>query len=132
MAYYRPGRIYFFAGLYDSPLRFEIAAHELGHHLQGPPTLKRFSLSRTSRESAQYEREMDATVRAVAVLVRVEGISEAAAVTRMHRMLLALHAYQVREGTPTGFGHKDRYVEAADLLARFPQYRPLQMPSCPE
>jgi hypothetical protein len=35
-AYYRTGKIYVSPWVYDSPFRFEIAAHEFGHHLQGP------------------------------------------------------------------------------------------------
>lgn len=135
IAYYRHGRragkINVSARLYDSPFRFEIVAHELGHHLQGPPTLKRLSPRRADREREQYEREIDASVRAVAILVRVEDISEQEAVARMHRLLLSLHAAQVRDGTPTPFGHKDRCTEAADLLARFPQYREQLAQPCP-
>jgi hypothetical protein len=35
-AYYRTGKIYVSPWVYESPFRFEIAAHEFGHHLQGP------------------------------------------------------------------------------------------------
>jgi hypothetical protein len=35
-AYCRTGKIYVSPWVYESPFRFEIAAHEFGHHLQGP------------------------------------------------------------------------------------------------
>lgn len=123
IAYYRAGRIYFFAPLYRSPFRLEIAAHELGHHLQGRPSLRRLSPRTATREHEQYVREVDANVRAVTILVRVRRLEEEEAVRRIHRLLLTLHASPLADGGSPGLGHRDRCREAADLTARYPQYR---------
>jgi hypothetical protein len=130
-AYYRAGKIYLCPWVYESPLRFEIAAHEFGHHLQGPPALSRFSPKRSVRQAEQYGRELDANVRAVDILICVDGISELDAVTRVHGLLVAMSTMQLQEHTLPRFGHKDRCVEAADLLARFPQYRAHVTQPCP-
>ena len=125
--YTRRRTIHFPAHLYESPFRFEIAAHELAHAFQGAPTRDRFSIRRAQRQAAQYAREVDANVRAVAILARTEAISEASALHRMYQLLLAL---RVTQPAPP-FGHKDRCIEAADLLERFPEYREQLAQPCP-
>jgi hypothetical protein len=129
--YYRAGKIYLPPWVYESPFRLEIAAHEFGHHLQGPPALRRFAVMRSVREAEQYQREMDANVLAVEVVRRLDGISELDAVIRVHGLLATMAATEMREYPTRRFGHKDRCVEAADLLTHFPRYRADLMPRCP-
>ena len=86
---------------------------------------------RSVREAEQYRREMDANLHAVQVLSRLDGISELHAVIRVHGLLAAMAATEMREHPTRPFGHKDRCAEAADLLTRFPQYRTHLVPRCP-
>lgn len=130
-AYYRTGKIYVSPWVYESPFRFEIAAHEFGHHLQGSPAWRRLAVRRSVREAEQYRRETDANVLAVEILRRVDGISELEAAIRVHGLLAAMAATEMRQYPTRPFGHKDRCVEAADLLARFPQYGAHLLRRCP-
>ena len=121
--WYRSGRIYFPSALYESPFRFEILAHEFGHHLERGRHSHPLFGSPAYRQAWQYRREIAAHVRAIDVLVRVEGISDLDALTRIHRLLVALDAGEILGVSYRPYGHKNRCIEAADLLKLFPQYQ---------
>jgi hypothetical protein len=67
----------------------------------------------------------------VEILRRVDEISELEAVIRMHRLLAAMATTEMRQSATRPFGHRDRCIEAADLLAHFSRYCTDFLPRCP-
>jgi hypothetical protein len=75
------------------------------------PAWRRLAVRRSVREAEQYRRETDANVLAVEILRRVDGISELEAAIRVHGLLAAMAATEMRQYPTRRFGHKDRCVE---------------------
>jgi len=122
--FYRSGQLvlsqHFLNG---NPYRDAIVAHELGHYLLGHEAGARAfgapiaTLGDWARR--QEPKELDANAKAVEILVRVKGWSEASALRVMLDFLKAAAQTQSR-GWPIASGHPSACVEIKDLARRFP------------
>ena len=126
-AYYRAGKVYVSPWVYESRFRFEIAAHEFGHHLQGSPAWRRLAGRRSVREAGQYRREAEANVLAVEVLRRVDEISELEAVIRMHRLLAAMATTEMSQSATRPFATE---IGASKRLILWSTFRGIVRISC--
>jgi hypothetical protein len=105
--------------LLASPFLDVLMAHELGHAVlghEGPVPL----------EAAQVlnRRELDANGKAVEILVRIRGRSEAEALGSVLDFLGSVHATGAdRERALLPVGHPPVCAQIEDLLRRFPRHR---------
>jgi hypothetical protein len=94
--------------------REALMAHELGHVVLG------HHLMPGSKEE-RAAREVDAHVAAVGILVTTHGLSEREALGMVYDWLSAASRHEARVGRD-GTDHLPACQQAAELLARFPQY----------
>lgn len=119
---YRRGFLAVSADVLTSPFRDAVVAHELAHYVlrhDGP--LRGASPEERRRDLEQ--RELDANAKAVEILARVRGMSEAQALRLMYEYLLGVRWALERSPRLDLAGHRPPCEEIADLLARFPQHR---------
>jgi hypothetical protein len=72
-----------------------------------------------SWQRAQEHRELEANAKAVEILMRVRGLTEARAAEAVVGYLRSAQR-AVDRGGPVAAGHRQPVEEIADLLARFP------------
>src|SRR5262249_4893642 len=102
-----------------------LVAHELGHYLLGhEPTATISSTAQSQRD--QEQRELDANAKAVEILIRVQGMTQRAAVVTVVEKLRSTQR-AVDRGAPLTPGHLAPAAEIADLLARFPEEKARQV-----
>ena len=119
---YRHGLFTVSTPMLHSRHRDAIVAHELAHYLldhdrplSGPLAL--------DRQREQERRELDANAKAIEILVRVRGFSEAQAVRAFYEYLRAFDRLVAANLTVIPWGHRPPCEEITDLLARFPTQR---------
>ena len=118
-ARYRQGNFYLNVRMLGSVHLDVVVAHELAHYLLGHDTLPTGVVTHSDWQRAQEQRELDANAKAVEILTRVRGMTEAEAVRAMVAYLRAAQQ-AVDRGSPVAAGHRQPVEEIADLLARFP------------
>ena len=121
-ARYRYGNLYLNVRMLGSPHLDAIVAHELGHYLLGHDTLAAGVVTPADWQRVQEERELDANTKAVEILVRVRGMTQAEAVQAVVRFLQEAQR-TVDGGGAVPAGHRHPAAEIADLLMRFPDRR---------
>jgi hypothetical protein len=105
-----------------STFRDAIVAHELAHYVLGHDAPAR-GASPAERERDYQQRELDANAKAVEILVRAAGVSEARALRTMWEYLAGVQWALERYPRMDLRGHKLPCEEIADLLVRFPRQR---------
>jgi hypothetical protein len=119
-ALYERGRLVVSATLLRSAYRDAVVAHELARYvLRSDAPLR--AAGGYERQREHELREMEANAKAVEILMRVKGLGEEQALRATYGLLLAYHR-AVQRGVRMLPGHRPPCEEAADLLARFPQY----------
>jgi hypothetical protein len=121
-ARYRHGHLHLNVRMLGSPHLDAIVAHELGHYLLGHDTLAAGVVTQADWQRVQEEREVDANTKAVEILVRVKGMTEAEAVQAMVTFLQSAQ-HVIDGGGAVAAGHRHPVAEIADLLTRFPDRR---------
>lgn len=121
-ARYRHGNLHLNVRMLGSPHLEAIVAHELGHYLLGHDAVASGVVTQADWQRVQEERELDANARAVEILVRVRGMTQAQAVQAVVTFLQAAQR-TVDGGGAVAAGHRHPVAEIADLLARFPPPR---------
>lgn len=118
-ATFERGTIILNDALVPSPFLDVLMAHELGHAVlghEGPVSLK--------TKQVLTQRELDANAKAVEILVRVQGKTEAEALRRVLQFLWSVQetlASQPRPELP--LGHPPLCEQIDDLLRRFPSHQ---------
>jgi hypothetical protein len=105
-----------------STFRDAIVAHELAHYVLGHDAALPGE-SPDEQRRAYQQRELEANAKAVEILARVGGMSEARALRTMYAYLLGVHWALERYPRLNLSGHKPPCEEIADLLTRFPEQR---------
>lgn len=105
--------------LVPSPFLDVLMAHELGHAVlghEGPVSLK--------AKQVLTQRELDANAKAVEVLVRVQGKTEAEALRRVLQFLWSVQeTLASRPRLELPLGHPPLCEQIDDLLRRFPRHQ---------
>jgi hypothetical protein len=115
-ALFRRGHIEIRQDQLSSPNMLALIAHELGHAVNRDES----GLSATSTAewfAGQYAREVAAHVTAIDILHRAQGMTEAQALSVMHRYFLSI-AKRHAAGGPPAPGHKWACEEWSDTLAK--------------
>ena len=118
-AFFKRGRITLNQDLLTSPFLDVLMAHELGHAVlghEGPVSLK----------ATQFlsQRELDANAKAVEILVRIKGKTEAEALRSVLAFLRSVQwAFASQQDTVLPVGHPPLCVQIDDLLRRFPDHQ---------
>ena len=106
----------------SSTFRDAIVAHELAHYVLGHDApLSGASSGELARDYQQ--RELDANVKGVEILVRAAGFGEARALRTMYDYLAGVQWALERYPRMNLRGHKVPCEEIADLLVRYPRQR---------
>jgi hypothetical protein len=103
-----------------STFRDAIVAHELAHYVLGHDA-PLHGASEEQQEQDYQRRELDANAKAVEILVRVRGMTEARALRTMYDYLSGVQWALDRYPRMDLRGHRTPCDEIADLLARFPR-----------
>lgn len=119
---YRHGMITISTPVLFSRYRDSVIAHELGHYLLGHDRPLR-GVTMLEQQQEQEQRELDANVKAVEILVRAQGLPEEQALSKMYDGILAFHRAVSDNRGVVPWGHRLPCHEMADLLARFPSQR---------
>lgn len=119
-AVYRQGNIFVGLRMLDSPNLQKTIAHELGHYILGHDGVIPMAVSQAEWQRAQERKELDANAKAVEILVRAGGMTEAEAVQAVADALRRSADAQESKNLPLTPGHLPARAELADLLARFP------------
>lgn len=118
-AIFQRGSITLNQDLLTSPFLDVLMAHELGHAVlghEGPVSLK------ATRVLSQ--RELDANAKAVEILVRIKGKTEAEALRSVLEFLQSVHwTLASQQDTVLPVGHPPLCLQIDDLLRRFPGHR---------
>ena len=119
---YRRGMITVSTPMLFSRYRDSVIAHELGHYLLGhDEPLRGVTMLEQQRE--QEQRELDANVKAVEILVRARPLPEEQALSLMYDGMLGFYRAVSDGHGVVPWGHRHPCEEMADLLARFPAHR---------
>lgn len=102
-----------------SRFRDWVLAHELAHYLLGHEAPLR-GTTPAELERELVRRELDANAKAVEVLARVRGLSEAEALRMVYAHLLSAHRAVEAGRVVVPWGHLRPCAEIAELLTRFP------------
>ena len=117
--YYKQGTIFVRNTVLTSPVRDALLAHEFAHYLLGhePHIIH----DRHAWQREQEERERQANIKSVEILMRAKGISQAQAVQLVRQKLERIaRAYERGVAGSWVPGHKPPKQELADLMAVFP------------
>jgi hypothetical protein len=124
-AIYRQGNVLVNVRMLDSTALTSLVAHELGHYVLGHDSVTTFS-STAEWQRNQQQRELDANAKAVEILIRVQGLTQrAAVVTVVEHLRQSQRA--IDRGAPVTPGHLAPAAEIADLQSRFPAEPPRQV-----
>lgn len=107
------GTIVIRPSLFANPHVRALLAHEIAH-----ATLSHSGGVRDQAESRS--RELDANARAVEILVRVDGLAERDAATKVGAMIAAISQTQKGAARPLPIGHLHPCDELRDLERRYP------------
>jgi hypothetical protein len=99
-----------------------LLAHEAAHWVLGHEPFP-FQTTRLDTERRMQEREREANVKAVEILIRVAGYSEETALEKTFDLLDAWRHATERGEEIVPWGHKPPCEEIADLFRAFPQHR---------
>jgi hypothetical protein len=124
---YRRGMITVSTPLLFSRYRDSVIAHELGHYLLGHDEPLR-GVTMLEQQQEQEQRELDANVKAVEILVRAGALPEEQALSLMYDGMLGFYRAVTDGRGVVPWGHRHPCEEMADLLARFPAHRPWTAP----
>ena len=119
---YRRGMITVSTPVLFSRYRDSVIAHELGHYLLGHDEPLR-GVTMLEQQQEQEQRELDASVKAVEILVRAGRLPEEQALSLMYDGMLGFYRAVTDGGGVVPWGHRHPCEEMADLLARFPAHR---------
>lgn len=119
---YRRGMITVSTPMLFSRYRDSVIAHELGHYLLGHDEPLR-GVTMLEQQQEQEQRELDANVKAVEILVRTGRLPEEQALSLMYDGILGFYRAVSDGRGVVPWGHRHPCEEIADLLARFPAHR---------
>ncbi|MEX2148047.1 MAG: hypothetical protein WED01_13645 [Candidatus Rokuibacteriota bacterium] len=119
---YQRGMITVSTPVLFSRYRDSIIAHELAHDLLGHDEPLR-GVTMLEQQQEQEQRELDANVKAVEILVRARDLPEEQALSLVYDGMLGFHRAVAAGGGVVPWGHRHPCEEMADLLARFPAHR---------
>ncbi|HEV8396697.1 MAG TPA: hypothetical protein VGQ37_20590 [Vicinamibacterales bacterium] len=119
---YRRGMITISTGMLLSRHRDSLVAHELAHYLLGHDAPLGASTSLDQRRE-QERRELDANAKAVEILTRVTGRTQAQSLRLVHDHLATFHRMLAANRSVLPWGHRMPCDEIHDLLSRFPSER---------
>jgi hypothetical protein len=119
---YRRGMITVSTPMLFSRYRDSVIAHELGHYLLGHDEPLR-GVTMLEQQQEQEQRELDANVKAVEILVRARRLPEEQALSLMYDGMLGFYRAVSDGRGVVPWGHRHPCEEIADVLARFPAHR---------